>query len=312
MINNKCIIFGGGGFIGANLAEELVNNGYRVVIFDRPGFDRKNLANVNDLVQIIEGDFNNEVDVEKALTGVSFIFHLISSTIPSVSMDNYLFDIETNLIPSVKLINILKNTKGIRKLIFMSSGGTVYGIPQKDPISESHAINPISSYGIIKATIERYLLLCEQIYNIDVLIFRLANPYGRYQNPKGKQGVIPVFLYKVMTDQPIDIWGDGSVIRDYIGVRDVVELLGLSILVNSKHTIYNLGSGRGHSLKEIIEVIEATTGKKALVNYHPSRSFDVPSNILDVARVKQDFNWTPKINIEKGIEELFLYFTKNH
>lgn len=306
----KCIVFGGGGFIGSNLCEELLTEGYEVTVFERQGFDRKNLKNIEHQLRIIEGDFCNIVDVKNAITGMNFVFHLISSTIPSVSMENQIFDIETNLIPSINLLQAVQKSSTFRKIVFLSSGGTVYGLPVQTPIPETHPINPISSYGIVKASIEKYFTLFNNIYKVDCLVFRLANPYGRYQNPLAKQGVIPVFLKKVINEEIIEIWGDGNVVRDYINVRDAVRLFAKSLSINSIDHTYNVGSGTGVSLKQLIDIIQKVVGKSPKIKYLPNRSFDVSVNILDISKAQHDFNWSPRIDLTEGIAELYDYYKK--
>jgi UDP-glucose 4-epimerase len=307
---NKCIVFGGGGFIGSNLCEELVANGYDVTVFEKRGFDKKNLRKIESSLTIFEGDFTNIVDVKNAISGMHYVFHFISATIPSVSMDNQIFDIEANLIPSVYLLQALQKSKTFKKIIFLSSGGTVYGTPKQVPIPETHIIEPISSYGIIKASIERYFVLFNKIYKKNSLVFRLSNPYGQHQSAQARQGVVPIFLKKIIDEEVIEIWGDGSVVRDYINVQDAVKLFVKAIQIDTADIIYNVGSGCGITLNNLINIIEQVVGTPAKINYQPSRVFDVQVNILDIEKVKKDFNWSPEIKLREGIQDLYEQFKK--
>lgn len=311
MSRGSCIIYGGGGFIGSHLCENLLNREYDVTIFDKLNFSPKNLSNVIDRIKIIEGDFNNEVDIERSLKNIDFVFHLVSSTLPTNSNENPVYDVETNLLSSLRLFNECRTNK-IKKVVFLSSGGTVYGIPEEIPVSETHPINPIVSYGIIKRTIEKYLFMYYKLYGLDYYIFRLSNPYGERQNPFAAQGAIAVFLYKIMNNEPIEIWGDGSVTRDYIYIKDAVDLIAKSISIKTDEKIFNVSSSKGYSLNEIVEIISKVSGIAANVNYTTGRGIDVPVSILDNALAKRTFDWSPDTDIEDGIRRTFEFIHNNY
>lgn len=302
----NCLVFGGGGFIGSHLSESLLNNGYAVVIFDKLNFSRKNIFHILDHVKVIEGDFNNEMDIKNSLTGIDYVFHLVSSTLPASSNDNPEYDVETNLISSLRLLKECSNKK-INKIIFLSSGGTVYGVPDKLPVKENYFANPICSYGIVKRTIEEYLFLFNKIYDLKYSIFRLSNPYGERQNPNAAQGAIAVFINKVIHDETIEIWGDGEIVRDYIYIKDAVEVLAKSIKSDSNENIFNLSSGRGYSLNQIIEIIKKISEKKVKTIYKDARNIDVPVNILDNTLVKKVFDWKPETPLEEGIKSTYKF-----
>jgi len=194
-----------------------------------------------------------------------------------------------------------------KKIIFLSSGGTVYGVPEIIPITESHQTNPICSYGIIKKTIEEYLFMFGKIYGLNYNVFRLSNPYGERQNPLAAQGAIPVFIHRTINDETITIWGDGEIVRDYIYIRDSAIVLAESIKNNVEEKIFNLSSGKGYSLNNIIEIVKKVSGKEVKVEYKPGRDIDVPVNILDNTLVKETFDWKPETSIEEGIQLTFNY-----
>lgn len=300
----KCLVFGGGGFIGSHLAEELLNRNHEVVIFDKLNFSKRNLSHILDKVKVIEGDFNNEIDIKNSLNGIDYVFHLVSSTLPASSNENPVYDVETNLISSLKLFKECSDRK-IKKIIFLSSGGTVYGIPEQLPVTENYFSNPICSYGIVKRTIEEYLFLFNKIAGLKYNVFRLSNPYGERQNPNAAQGAIAVFINKVIHDEPIEIWGDGEVIRDYIYIKDAVAVLAKSLETESNDTVFNLSSGTGHSLNEVIEVIKKVSGKNIKTRYKSARNIDVPVSILDNSRAKKLFNWKPETPLEEGIKKTY-------
>ncbi|HRI85485.1 MAG TPA: NAD-dependent epimerase/dehydratase family protein [Ignavibacteria bacterium] len=306
MKKERCIIYGGGGFIGSHLCDKLLGSGYDVTVFDKLNFSKKNIQHIQDQIKIIEGDFNNEFDLINSLQGVDYVFHLVSTTLPASSNDNPEYDAETNLISSLKLFKECVALK-IKKIIFLSSGGTVYGIPSEIPVKENYSANPVCSYGIIKRTIEEYLFLYNYLYGQQYYVFRLSNPYGERQNPNSSQGAIGVFLSKVIKNETIEIWGDGETVRDYIYVKDAVEVLAKSVSADTDVRVFNLSTGIGHTLNQIVETIGNVSGKKITPVFKKARKLDVPVNILDNSKVKNAFGWKPLTSIEEGIKNTFDY-----
>ena len=212
----NCVVMGGGGFIGSHLTESLLLRYGKVTVFDKPGAPHLDLLSRKG-ANIILGDFLESTHVQKALISADTVFHLISTTVPKSSTDDPVFDIETNLVGTVSLLNLAKKT-GVKKIVFTSSGGTVYGVPREIPISEDHPTDPISSYGIVKLTIEKYLHLLWTLYGMNYSILRISNAYGERQIANSAQGIIPTIIDKVLHDEVFTIWGDGSVIRDYVHI----------------------------------------------------------------------------------------------
>ncbi len=303
---NNCIIYGGGGFIGSHLAEELLKNGYGVTVFDKINFSKENIKGFRERVKIIEGDFNNEYDLLNSLEGIDYVYHLVSSTLPASSNDNPVYDAESNLVSTLRLLQDVVKRK-VSKVVFVSSGGTVYGVPESTPISESHSRQPVCSYGIIKKTIEDYLYMYNYLYGLDYTVFRLANPYGERQNPLYAQGAIPVFLKKIILGEEIVIWGNGSVRRDYVYIRDAVSPLVDSLNSKSGHRVFNLGSGEGYSLNELLEKMKKITGIAPKVKYTEGRKLDVPVSILDVSLIRNEMGYETKTSIDTGIEITYNY-----
>lgn len=300
----KCIVYGGGGFIGSHLCESLIAAGYEVILFDKLNFSKKNISHFENKIKVIEGDFNNEMDLYNSLEGINYVFHLVSSTLPASSNENPVYDAETNLISSLKLFKECLDRK-IRKVIFLSSGGTVYGIPESIPIKENYFSNPFCSYGIIKRTIEEYLFLFNKLHGLDYYVFRLSNPYGERQNPFASQGAVSVFINKVIHDEKIEIWGNGEVVRDYIYIEDAVKVLVRSLEVSSSEKVFNLSTGHGYSLNEIVKVISKISGKKIKPDYKEGRSIDVPVSVLDNSLAEKVFSWKPETSIEEGIKKTY-------
>jgi len=252
-------------------------------------------------VEYIQADFSDSLVLLKALTGIDAVIHLVSSTVPGTSNLDPVADIQSNLVNSVNLFKAMQQA-GVKRIIYFSSGGTVYGNPVQLPISENHSTHPISSYGIIKLAIENYLFMHQELYGLRPIVLRLSNPYGPRQGHLGSQGVIGTFLRQIMQNQPIKIWGDGSVIRDYIYIADAVSAC-IAALKLEQGGIFNVGSGQGDSLLDIIKEIEQCTKKKAEITFEAVRGFDVKEVVLDTSLATNQLNWHLKYSLKQGIEE---------
>jgi UDP-glucose 4-epimerase len=296
----RCLVLGGCGFIGSNLVEKLLTQEYKVRVLDTPSASRANLAGLESKIEFVRGNFLNEAEVDEAVQGVELVFHLIGTTLPASSNNDPTFDVETNVVASIKLLRVCKH-HGVKKLIFASSGGTVYGQAKTIPIREDHPTEPICSYGITKLAIEKYLQLFHRLHGLDYTILRIANPYGRYQRFAGEQGIVGVFLSRLNDKKPIKIWGDGSATRDYIYVEDVANAFVSAINQNSSHRIFNIGTGVGTTIRDLLAKMARVTGIRPQVEYVASRSMDVSVNVLDPGRALECLDWRPEIECEEGL-----------
>jgi len=297
----KCLVLGGEGFMGSHLVDALLAQGHTVRCFDRPRLHGVSVAHAGDpAFERFEGDFTSQIDVAHAMDGMEVCYHLISTTLPKHSNDDPIFDVQSNLVGTLSLLNQAVRQK-MRKVIFVSSGGTVYGTPRQIPVSEEHPTAPICSYGITKLAIEKYLALYHHLHGLDYTVLRLANPYGERQRVQASQGVVAVFLDKVMRGEPIDIWGDGSVVRDFVYVGDVVRAMVLALERTTSDKVFNIGSGSGKSLNDVLSAIERVCQKDAKPRYLQSRSFDVAVNVLDISRAGQQLGWHPQVEFEEGV-----------
>lgn len=298
----KYLVLGGGGFMGSHLSEALLAEGHAVRIFDRPNLTRFKPLRHEQGVEWFEGDFINREDVAQAVSGCDIVYHLISTTLPRSSNENPAYDVETNVIGTLHLLEAARRNM-VKKVVFVSSGGTVYGVPQKTPIAESHPTEPICSYGIGKLAIEKYLNLFHLLHGVDYCVLRLANPFGERQRVSASQGAVTVFLYKALRNEPIEIWGDGSVVRDYFHVSDAVSALVKAGTYEGEARVFNIGSGVGRSLNEILDAIDALLGKPVKRVYLPARTFDVPVSVLDISRAAKFLDWTPRISFSEGLSK---------
>lgn len=298
----RCLVLGGRGFIGSHLVDALLDRGYAVRCFDRPHVAPLGDSHLtNPAFQLFEGDFSSEADLANALEGCDICYHLVSTTLPKSSNADPVFDVESNVLGTVRLLTHGVKS-GLKKIIFVSSGGTVYGVPTQVPILETHSNDPVCSYGITKLAIEKYLGLFHTLHGLDYTVLRLANPFGERQRTHASQGAIAVFLGKVLRGEPVEIWGDGSVVRDYIHIADVVDALLISLEQTSDEHVFNIGAGRGHSLNEVLDAIEKATGRFAKRRYLPGRTFDVPVSVLSIDRAKKSLGWSPQVDFEHGLQ----------
>lgn len=300
MAEIKCLVLGGAGFIGSHIVDALLARDHNVRVFDRPEMEIKSPCTGKSYAEYVSGDFINETDISKALDGIDTVVHLVSTTIPASSNEAPAYDVETNIAGTIRLLTLAKDA-GVKKIVFASSGGTVYGEPLYLPIPETHPNDPICSYGISKLAIEKYLHLFHHLHGLDYTVLRIANPYGERQNPCGGQGAIAVFLWKVLHGEPITIWGNGEVARDYFHISDLSSAFVKVIESTPPSKIYNIGSGQAYSLKEILATIQSVTGKTASINYTQARKLDVIANYLDISRAQDELSWTPKVTLEQGL-----------
>jgi UDP-glucose 4-epimerase len=306
------LVLGGEGFIGSHLVNSLVQKGCKVKSFDRfhsEAIQEKMIESKS--FQSISGDFQLAKDLMPALEGCDVCYHLISTTTPLSSNLDPLFDIESNIKGTVQLLKLAMQA-GVKKVVFISSGGTVYGVPQCTPILESHPTNPVCSYGITKLAIEKYLHLYASLHGLQYSILRVANPYGEGQKAVKGQGAIAAFLSKALRNEQIEVWGDGSVVRDYLHVDDVVSALLMAAEYAGDERVFNIGSGAGQSLNVILNSIEDMLGRPVRRSYLQARNFDVPSNVLCIDKAKQHLDWSPKVSFPEGLRRASVWLEKEN
>lgn len=275
-------------------------------MLDRPRLRLVNAEHFVDQVEWVEGDFTNLADIDQALAGCEVVFHLVSTTLPKTSNDNPVYDVESNVVGTLRMLDVARR-HNLKKIIFLSSGGTVYGVPEQVPIPETHPTDPICSYGIGKLAIEKYLELNRRLHDFDYGVLRLANPFGEYQRVSAAQGAIAVFLHKALRDEVIEIWGDGSVVRDYVYISDVTDAMLKLMNYEGACHIFNIGSGQGHSLNDLLKIVETILARPVRCKYMPGRMLDVPTNVLDISRAASLLGWQPRVSLVEGMERVFDY-----
>ncbi|UCD80722.1 MAG: NAD-dependent epimerase/dehydratase family protein [Desulfobacterales bacterium] len=301
----RCLIVGGGGFLGSHLVSHLTAKGFKIRVFDRNRLHlEQNLGDVQGL-QIIYGDIGNQDKARAGLAGVTDVVYLAGSTVPANSMLDVAFDLTSNALPLIGLMQLLRKAESIRRVIYLSTGGAIYGDSHRPrPIPESHPTRPVSSYGLTKLIGERYLDFFLANTEIRGYVLRPSNAYGERQNLRRPQGAVGHFLQALMADSAIVLYGD--VVRDYVYAGDVAEAIRLCIedttTAPGSVQTFNVGTGRGVSLTELVERIQNITGKTFNIVRHPGRSFDCRYNVLDCGVIGRLLGWKPRVALEEGID----------
>ena len=296
-------VTGANGFIGSHIVDDLLKLGYivRGIFRNYPGLLRSDILSHPNFSYHI-ADLTDLSALEYSINGSQFIIHLACGSLPSSS--NFYEDISINMLGSINVLNAA-NKLGVERVVFLSSGGTVYGVPESIPITEEHSTNPICSYGITKLAIEKYFSLYDTLYDLDALVLRVSNPYGEHQRVNSPQGVIPIFVNRALQSKPLEIWGNGTNIRDYLYISDLTSALLSSLRYQGNERLFNIGSGRGHTILQIVSQIECLLNRPVDVNFHNKRGFDVPTNILSIDRAKVALKWEPKVSLNDGLAKVY-------
>jgi UDP-glucose 4-epimerase len=287
------LVTGGTGFLGRALVARLKSQGHIARLACDPG-------------PWVACDLDAPVEAWRAaVEGCSGVFHLAWATVPSTANANPLADLQTNVAGTLRLLEALRPLPKI-PIMFASSGGTVYGEAETLPLSEHHPLRPKTAYGVSKTASEHYALLYRRLWGLDTRIVRLSNPFGPGQDIRGRLGAASIFAARALAGERIEIWGDGSAIRDYIYVDDAIS--GLLATMSAPRDrfgevdpVVNIGSGRGVSLRELVSLLTHLLGKPIEVLYKPARDFDVRANVLDITRAGRLVGWSPKISLEEGL-----------
>lgn len=299
------LVTGASGFVGRALISRLLADGHRVraVVRGQAANDWQVSCNLDAPVS----------DWEKAIAGCDGVFHLAWSTVPGTANSAPLDDLNTNVVGTVRMLEALRRFPSV-PIVFASSGGTVYGVPREVPIHETHPLRPMGAYGAAKVCAEQYLMTYRRQWNVDARVLRLSNPYGPGQNVEGQLGAATVFAWRAVNRARIEIWGDGSVVRDFLYIDDAVD--AFVAMMNASPSawaetepILNIGSGHGVALAEIIRIIEELLDTNLDVAYNPSRTFDLPVNVLDVTLAKRLLGWTPSTRFSDGMARMLESFS---
>jgi UDP-glucose 4-epimerase len=299
--SSSVLLIGGAGFIGSHLTSLLAQNGKSLQVLSRSTSTQAPLPNV----QYIQGDFNDEKLLEDLIESNDEIVNLAYATVPNTSFNDPLLDLNRNLPPVLRLMQLC--AKYQKRLILVSSGGTVYGPSQAAMISEEHPTHPISPYGVTKLTMEHYAHLFSVSHGLDYLCLRPSNPYGLGQIPFRGQGFIATAIALIKQGKAVPVFGGFGTIRDYLEVSDLTR--GMLAAMNHGQTcqIYNIGSGVGHSNVDVLNILSpivSKVGYEVQIEQLPARPFDVAVNVLDSCKLAKISGWQPLISFQDGLESL--------
>jgi UDP-glucose 4-epimerase len=300
------VVFGGTGFLGRHLCATLRDAGKTVRSFSRSGMTDHTIGGV----EYIKGRLSDVGAVRRAVRGAASAWHLVSATLPSSSLAESVAALHEEVAATVRLCEIALH-EGVERLVFVSSGGSVYGITSPSPIPEDHPTNPICAYGVQKLAIEKYLRLFEHQRKFKSYILRLGNPYGEDQDWNRPFGAVANFVNRAVRGLSIAVWGDGSVVRDYFHVEDLVDVFLKIQEYEGVERVFNIGSGKGASLQQLLAIIEGHFGTSLDVSYGGARIEDAPYNVLDITRAEQELGWRPKVSLLDGIGRLLESARKN-
>jgi len=304
MKQKRILITGGAGFIGSHVADRFIEQGYSVAIVDNVTTGNK--VNINPQARFYPVDIGSqqlkEVFKEER---PNYVNHHAAQISVHSSIRNPINDAKVNILGS---INILENCRkfNVKKIIFVSSGGAIYGEPIYLPCDEYHPVNPISPYGAAKFTVENYLHLYKRLYGLNFTSLRYANVYGPRQDPKGEAGVIAIFAKAMLEEGNIVIFGDGNQERDYVYVSDVVEA-NLLAIDNKISGVYNIGTGKGTTLKEIFLQLSSIVKSHKQPIYEPSRPGDIYKISLDSTKAFKELGWKPAVSQKDGLKTTVEY-----
>ncbi len=298
---HRVLVLGASGFIGTHLTRRLLADGFQVrgLSRTRPPDSFDVGAAASGQLEWRVGDFASQADHVALLANCQSVVHLIASTLPHARTDNIALDLTEDIAPTIRLLEAARRVGA--RVIFASSGGTVYG-PQPDPrIREDSPTDPICSYGVAKLAIEKYLHLFGRLHGLDYATLRFANVFGRTVPSARGQGLIEIFTDRILRGEPLEIWGDGTTVRDYLHVDDAVDAIVKSLAHQGPHRLFNIGTGRGESVNGIIARIAQASGLRPQIRYTRGRSSDVAANVLDCSRAAEALGWQARRPLAEGI-----------
>ena len=298
----RCVILGGRGFLGRHVGRAMAAAGHEVWSVDQGD------ALPDDSLPWLAGDVvASYADVDSWVSVVGepqVLVHLASSTVPATASENPIEDAEVNLIATLRLLHGLRDLPARPRLLFASSGGAVYGRPLSVPISERHATEPLGAYGVTKLALEHHLRVEGVLNGLSYRVLRLSNPFGEWQRPQGAQGVVTVFANRALRREPIEVWGDGTVVRDFLYAGDVGAAFAAAAVHEGEARVFNIGGGVGVSVNEIIGALEGLLGYSVERRNLPGRPFDPPVNVLDTSLARRELEWEPKVGFQEGLNRL--------
>lgn len=301
----QILVTGGAGFIGSHIVDAYLQEGHQVVVVDNLSTGKK--SNLNQAAVFYPIDICSWKELELVFQKHAFevVNHHAAQINLRRSMDEPVFDAEVNIIGSLNLFELCRKY-GVKKFIFASSGGAIYGIPKQIPVDEKAPTKPLSPYGIAKLSVEQYLEYYYQVWDLERIILRYGNVYGPRQDPQGEAGVISIFCNNILKGDPCIVFGDGSKTRDYVSVHDIASANLLAL--NSSANIYNLGTGLETSVNQLIDLLQKVANQKISIIYDQDRKGEIERIALFSRQARELLGWETTIPLNKGIEEVFRWY----
>lgn len=302
----KILLIGGAGFIGSNLIHQfLKDDNYEIYVIEPEKADIQRLNEVESQVTILRADLKDILFLSKIISeyNIEVVIHLVSTLLPKSTLEDYQNEMNDLILPSMNIMRICSELDIL--FVYMSSGGAIYGNSSSTVYKETDRLEPISYYGQSKCFVEETIKFENRCSGLRYLILRPSNPYGHGQNLYGRQGLIAVSIGKILKNQPITIWGDGSLIRDYIHIDDLCESIYKLIVKDVNNEIINIGSGKGYSIKSIIDILADVVGQSIDIKYLESRNVDVNSVVLSIEHLQSFLTIKTNYDIRKGISDFY-------
>lgn len=294
------LIIGGNGFIGSHLVDEFAARGEAVTVFDR--FRSSGTTFTATDVRIVQGDFFDADSVARAVEGHDTVLHFLSTTTPATAAEDPTLDLRTNIAPTVDLLRMCADA-GVDRFFYASTGGAIYGDQDVASFSEDSPTLPRSPYGIGKLAIERYMDFFRASRGLESVSLRISNPYGPRQKAGRRQGLIPIALRNIAEGRPVVRYGDGGMTRDYLFVRDAVRMIADVVEGEPRRDVYNIGSGTGLTVTEVLDTIHRVVDADIDVVEEPVPSSFVERSVLDTSRFTAEFGTPHLTPISDGIAE---------
>lgn len=298
----RALVVGANGFVGSHLVDSLVAAGHEVTAFGR--FSSVGPMFTASGVRILRGEFLSRADLDLAVAGQDYVFHFLSTTNPATAESDPSLDVRTNVVQTIELLEACV-AAGVGHLYFASTGGAIYGPQGKSVYVETDPTLPVSPYAIGKLSIESYLRYFEVMHGLRSTTFRISNPYGTRQPPHRRQGLIPIALRQIALGAPVVRFGDGSMVRDYLYVQDLVSMITRTVGSVPNHKLYNLGSGVGHSVSEVFDALRRVTGVDFAIEERAVPATFVDSVVLDTARFRAEFGDFPLTTLDEGVAHTY-------
>lgn len=305
----KVLVTGGAGFIGSHVVDQFLAKSYEVVVVDDLSTGRR--SNLNPLATFYHLDIRSpEVRQVFASERPDYVSHHAAQPDVRRSVSEPLLDAEVNILGSINLIECAREFD-VKRFVYISTGGAVYGEPEWLPCDEHHPVHPICPYGASKHTVEHYLYMYHVNYGLPYTVLRYPNVFGPRQNPHGEAGVVAILAGKMLAGEPVIVNGDGEQTRDFVYVGDCARANDLAVAVDHESGIYNLGWGRPTSINEIASVLAAATGYSYPIRHGPSKLGETRHIYLNAAKAARELGWRPMVTLEEGLEKTVAYLRES-